>query len=214
MFGFDPKIPYWLEAVFEGLPKADATRWVIESTDAIPVGADLSMCHHELAYWLLAPDSPVGASNSHESVADAIAQMRECHRIALEGGDPDWSAAKSAAWSARSAAWSARSARSAESAAWSAAWSAERSAEGAARSALSAARSAWSAAKSAARAAAGSAARSAAGSAAWQTIASKSIEIFAASPVRTATADEQCEECVRESMIQLSSPVVVEAGDE
>ena len=43
MFAIPERIAYWLETVFEGLPTSDAPQWVIDSTDAIPVGADLSL---------------------------------------------------------------------------------------------------------------------------------------------------------------------------
>ena len=162
-FGFPLRVAYWLEAVFEGLPQGECEQWVIDSAEAIPIGADLSLAHHRLAVWLLGPDSPSSQGNQHETVSRAVAGARALHVRAAnaESVDPDeWSAARSAAMSA------------ARSAARSAAWSAARSAARSARSAESAAESAESAAESAE-----SAARSAE-SAAWKSIAKKSLDIF------------------------------------
>lgn len=156
MFGLPQRVAYWLESVFEGLPSDRCAWWVITSTEAIPVGADLSLCHHELAAWLLGPESPSAAGSQHDLVRAAIEGMRRLHERAAAGEaitGEQWSAALSAAWSA-----------------------------------------ARSAAESAA---------------AWESIAQRSIEIFAAAPVRGLRTDEQCEECVRESMLRLASPVKV-----
>ena len=132
LFGIEPRIGYWLEAVFEGLPKGDCERWVLESTEAIPCGADLSLCHHHLSAWLLGES---GFLKIVDENRDAIEQVRGLHVRAASGEvitADEWSAARSAAESAaRSAAWSAArsAARSAaESAAESAAWSAAESA--------------------------------------------------------------------------------------
>ena len=187
MFGIPQRIGYWLEAVFECLPKEDCAAWVIDSAEAIPVGADLSLAHHELAYWLLGPESPSAEGNNHPTVRDAILRIRNLHDRARRGElveSAAWSAARSAAWSAaQNAAWSA-----ARSAAWTAVWSAAENAE---RSA------AWSAAENAAR------------SASWRSIAAKSIEIFRACPV--AKCDE-CETCVAETMVYLDNNRKVFAG--
>ena len=110
LFGIEPRIGYWLEAVFEGLPKGDCERWVLESTEAIPCGADLSLCHHHLSAWLLGES---GFLKIVDENRDAIEQVRGLHVRAASGEvitADEWSAAMSAA---RSAAWSA-----AESAAW------------------------------------------------------------------------------------------------
>ncbi len=193
LFGIELQVAYWLESVFEALPADKAGQWVIDSTVAIPVGADLSRCHHHLAYWLLGPDSPSGEGNAHKSVATAVAEMRDLHGLAAAGqpvSDGQWSAALAAA------------ARSASESAWSAARS----------SAWSAAESAWSAA-----AAARSAARSSAAvwSSAWESIAEKSIEIFSAAPVREPRDDERCDECVAESLRVLRKQgLVMGASDE
>ena len=175
LFGIPLRIGFWLEAVFEGLPPEDCAQWVIESTAAIPVGADLSRCHHQLAYWLLGPDSPSSEGNAHPLVKGAVSRVRELHGRTMNGKnvtESEWtearSAAYSAAYSARSAAYSAHSAdRSAAHSACSAAYSAERSAD--------------------------SAARSAACSAAWKRIAEKSIEIFRNAPT---TSCGDCSQCV------------------
>ncbi len=163
LFGIEQRIGYWVEAVFEGLPKDRCAAWVLESIEALPVGADLSQCHHHFGVWLLSGES--GLLTFTDSNRAAIEGVCRLHQRVLAGDPPaasEWSSARSAAWSAASAAWSA--ARSAESAAASAAWSAAWAAESAAWSAESAA---WSAAW-------------AAWSAAWVKIAEKSLEIFRA----------------------------------
>ena len=194
LFAIPERIAYWLEAVFEGLSSDQCAAWVIESTAAIPVGADLSLCHHHLAHWLLGTDSPSAAGNEHELVREAVVRVRDLHRRAAAGeliDDEQWPAARSAAESAARPA--ARSA--AESAARYAAESAARSA------ATSAAWSAWSAAESAAWSA--WSARSAARSAAWSEIAARSIEIFAAAPILRES--EPCDECVAETLSHLAT---------
>lgn len=211
MFGIPERVAYWLDAVFEGLPEDMCAAWVIDGTNAIPVGADLSLAHHELAYWLLGPESPSAQGNAHKAVSAEVETVRQLHKRASAGNlvtDSEWSAAESAAqsaelaaaesaeWSAWSAAWSARSAaRSARSAAWSAAESAAESAESAAELAAESARLAELAAELAEQSAAESAEQSAAEQSAWsaesaarynawEQIAEKSIEIFNAAPVR------------------------------
>ncbi|MEM1224574.1 MAG: hypothetical protein AAGJ40_02695 [Planctomycetota bacterium] len=207
MFAIPLRIGYWLEAVFEGLPNGRCADWVMQSTEAIAVGADLSKCHHHLASWLLSSESPSSAGNQHELVRDAVDAVKDLHDRAA-AGEPipakTWSAARSAAWSARSAA---RSAESAESAAWSAARSAAWSARSAARSAESAAESAAWSAESAAWSAE-SAARSAARSAAWIAIAERSIEIFRDAPIVEATPETRCDQCVAEAMATLRPPII------
>jgi hypothetical protein len=183
LFNLPLKVAYWLESVFEGLPKNKCEWWVVEGTDAIAVGADLSLAHHHLAAWLLGDESPSAEGNRHPLVADAVRQVRELHIRAAAGEGFDesaWSAARLAALAAL-AALSARSARSAEAAAESAAWSAEAAAESAA----------WSAE---------AAAESAAESKSWISIAKKSIEIFRASPI---IGGECCRECVSASLEHL-----------
>ena len=184
LFGIERRVGYWLEAVFEGLPQESCAAWVIESTEAIPVGADLSKCHHHLAAWLLGESKLLTITDINR---DAIEQVHRLHLAAANGeplSDEQWSAARSAAESAaaRSAAESA-AARSAARSAWSAArsaWSAARSARSAAWSAAAAESAAvWSAAQSAAWSA--RSARSA--RSAWKDIAAKSVEIFRAAPV-------------------------------
>ncbi len=113
LFGIEQRIGYWLEAVFEGLPKEQCAAWVIESTEAIPCGADLSMCHHHLAAWLLGESGLLTITDANR---EAIERVRLLHVAAINGQPRDESAAAAARSAARSA-WSA-----ARSAAWSAAW--------------------------------------------------------------------------------------------
>ena len=75
----------------------------MEGTGAIPVGADLSLVHHTLAYWLLGPKSPSATGNSHRLVSESVATIRELHLLAIRGDRPDQAAAWSAAESAESA---------------------------------------------------------------------------------------------------------------
>ncbi|MGD9724670.1 MAG: hypothetical protein AB7U76_25825 [Pirellulales bacterium] len=169
LFGIEQRIGYWVEAVFEGLPKDRCAAWVLESIEALPVGADLSLCHHHFGVWLLS--SEAGLLTFTDGNRAAIEGVCRLHQRVLAGDPPaasEWSAAESAAESA------ARSAAARSSAAWSAA-------ESAAWSAWSSAASASAARSSAASA---SAARSAAArsSAAWVKIAEKSLEIFRAAP--------------------------------
>ena len=102
LFGIEQRVGYWLEAVFEGLPKEDCAAWVIESTEAIPVGADLSKCHHHLAAWLLGESGLLTITDINR---DAIEQARRLHLAAANGQSLSaeqwsaaWSAAESAAW--------------------------------------------------------------------------------------------------------------------
>jgi hypothetical protein len=163
-------LPEWLarleDAIFEGLPIAEAQAWPEAFLEAIHPGADLELVRHKLALRRIDRLIALQQSNlgKHREEIDAVIQqtiaalmqVRRCHEAEIGGDTCDvsaaaesaaWSAvaarsaAESAAWSAESAAWSA-----AESAAESAAWSAE-SAESAALAARSAA---WSAAESAA----------------------------------------------------------------
>jgi hypothetical protein len=202
LFGIELRVGYWLEAVFEGLPKELCEWWVIESAKAIPAGADLSLCHHQFSDWLLGESGLLCITDQN---CEAIESVRKLNERAANGevvNSEDWVAAESAAESAARAA--------AEPAAWSA-WSAARSA------AESAAWSAWSSARAAARAAAWSAwsarsaAESAAESAAWEKIANKSLEIFANAPTAE-TSD--CPECVKEGMAVLAVDGVHEFSHE
>lgn len=85
MFNIPIRIAYWLEVVFEGLPKDKCEWWVIEGTNAIPVGADLSKAHHELFYWLLGLDSPSSEGNKNKLVSEQISIIRQLHRQAADG---------------------------------------------------------------------------------------------------------------------------------
>ncbi len=53
MFGIELPVAYFLETIFEGLSPLLAPQWVIDSAEAIPVGADLSKWHHRFGAWLL-----------------------------------------------------------------------------------------------------------------------------------------------------------------
>lgn len=110
LFGIEQRVGYWLEIIFERLPKEDCAAWVLESTEAIPVGADLSRCHHHFCAWLLGPSELLTITDDNR---DAIEAVRVLHQRAASGltvTDEQWSAARSAwaSWSAQAA--SARSA--------------------------------------------------------------------------------------------------------
>lgn len=181
LFAIPQRIGWSLEAVFEGLPADRCDWWVIAATEAIPVGADLSLAYHRLAAWLLGPDSPSAVGNAHPHDAAAIAEVRNLH-IAAASGETITAEQWSAVRSAQAASWS-----------WSAWWSADSSAESAAAALRSAARSAaWSA---------DSSGWAAAAAAAFEKIAAKSIEIFQSCPI---VEGVECAECVSATMAHLN----------
>ena len=127
------------DRIFEGMANGSASTWPGRFLSVIPVGADLSGV---LPRFLLAIQERRYTAldkNGLALVGEAMQQVIAVLRAWAQTGQPDASAAESAARSAESAAASA--ARSARSAARSAG-SAARSAESAARSAASAAESA------------------------------------------------------------------------
>ena len=198
MFNIPVRIAYWLEAVFENLPEDQCEWWVIEGTNAIPVGADLSKAHHELGYWMLGPDSPSAKGNQNKAVAKSISKIRTLHRQSADGATitkEQWSAAYLAADSV--------SLLEADSAACLAARSAANSVCSAAEStADSAAESAHSAVDSAA----GSVSMESAWSNAWKEIADKSIEIFQSCPLIEC---DKCEGLAQMTMASIDEPLIV-----
>ncbi|MEM6655862.1 MAG: hypothetical protein AAF596_08680, partial [Planctomycetota bacterium] len=95
LLGIPQRVAHWLEAVFEGLPEDESRAWVVESAEAIAVGADLSLSHHHLAAWLLSNESPSAAGNGHAAVVDVIREVRRLHLFAAAGGSvtaEQWSA--------------------------------------------------------------------------------------------------------------------------
>jgi len=180
------------DGIFEGLPEEDAKKWPLKFSEAINVGADLSLVWPKFAKYILVDerDGVIKFANGRQDVIEAIKKTAEVWDGIIEGKSYQEmkSAAESIVDSARSAAWSARSAAwSAAWSAWSAAWSARSaawSAWSAAESAWPAAESAWSAAESAARSArsaawsAAESAWSAAESAAYQRMAEKLLELL------------------------------------
>jgi len=145
----DMSLPSWLiylaEKIYEGLPNNEYLDFPVKLLKSIPIDIDITSVRHAMAISRL---NGLINSDNGEDVNDSIRNVISCHESPQNS---DWSAARSAAWSAESAAWSAESAArsaawSTESAAESAAWSAESAAWSAAWSAESAARSAaWSA---------------------------------------------------------------------
>ncbi|MHB1950076.1 MAG: hypothetical protein ACYCQK_01225, partial [Acidiferrobacteraceae bacterium] len=181
LFGIEQSIGYWLEMVFERLPHEDCAQWVLDSAQAIPVGADMSRCRYALCAWLLGESELLPPS---EREKDHVRNVLVLHERAVRGDiapEAEWAAAEAARAgdaAARSAAewtaaWAAAAAAEAAQApaAWAAAWAAR--AVGAAQ-----APAAWAAAWAARAVGA-----EAAAAAAWRKIAAKSLEIFAAAPV-------------------------------
>ena len=146
-------LPEWLaileDTLFENMSVEKSKTWPRDVIEAIKPGAKIEKVKWQFCAFILNEniDRALSLKISDElkdQVVKAIRQVLSVHNNAIETGNWDASAARSAAKSAWSAAWSAESAAwSAESGARSAAWSAESAAWSAARSA------AWSAAKSA-----------------------------------------------------------------
>ncbi len=185
-------IPEWLaqleDRIFEGLDNGDAKKFAVDFLISIPVGANLEPIKWKFCAFILKEniERVLNLTLDNKLKREVIEAIQKClavHEDAIQSGQWDESAARSAANAAIAAASAARSAASAASAAASAAsaaWSAERSAASAAIAAASAARSAASAAASAA---------SAAWSAAWSAAsAARSAAIAAASAASAASA--------------------------
>lgn len=209
LFGIPIKVAYWLEVVFEGLPLESAKRWVTDSIESIPVGADLSMAHHHLAVWLQSGES--GLFKTRE-VNHRVADL---HRRSLDGDEPlreEWDSARWAAIRSADSAllYEGSFGSSIRSAVWSAVlsavWSAENCSDDAvAKSVKYAAYASVFAKESTAVFAKES---TVAKSVTWARIAEKSIKIFSASPVRDC---EECSSCIAETREFLSQPVVVDS---
>ena len=160
-------LPEWLarlhDTIYEGLEVKDSKWFSKEWVRAVPVGVNLDIIKWKFCVFILKENIERVLlldidEKLKKQIVDAIKQCLDVQEKAIETGNWDGSAARSAvrsAWSAESAAWSARSAarsagesaRSAARSARSAAWSAARSARSAA---WSAGESAWSVARSAA----------------------------------------------------------------
>ena len=120
--GIEQQIGYWLESVFEGLPVEDCAKWVIDSAKAIPVGADLSGCHHQLGVWIPAESGLLTFTDGNRK---AIERVRRLHERAVAGDMPteeEWLAAVTEAAEAEAEAEA--GARAAASAAEAEAWQA------------------------------------------------------------------------------------------
>ena len=107
-------LPEWLarleDTIFEGLPNAVAKEFPAKFLEAIPVGVDLEPVKWRLALVLLAENAErvKGLEITDElkkQVLDAIEQVAEVNRKAIEYGEWNESAAESAARSAWSAAY-------------------------------------------------------------------------------------------------------------
>jgi hypothetical protein len=113
-------IPEWLarleDTIFEGLPVAEAKKWPLRFSQAVPVGADLGPVKYKFCAFILSQniDRVLAldiADSLKEQVVSAIRGVLTLHENAIKTGVWD----ESAAWSAWSAAESAaRSAWSAE----------------------------------------------------------------------------------------------------
>ncbi|MHB1950140.1 MAG: hypothetical protein ACYCQK_01545 [Acidiferrobacteraceae bacterium] len=134
LFGIEQSIGYWLEMVFERLPHEDCAQWVLDSAQAIPVGADMSRCRYHLCAWLLGESELLPPS---ERAKDHVRGVRVLHGRAArgdmptqaawaaaeaaagaEGGGAAWAAAEAAAWAAAEAAAHAAAEAATRAAAW------------------------------------------------------------------------------------------------
>src|SRR5579863_1438147 len=127
--------PEWLarlaDAIFEGLPRAEAPQFGADLLEAVPVGKDLGPVRWQLAIARYERQLAALATNAEPYAAEVRAALTGMitYCQAQLGGiatEIQRSAAESAAWSAARSAWSAESAARS---AWSAARSAARSAE-------------------------------------------------------------------------------------
>ena len=119
--------PEWLmrlqDTLFENLPEKESKEFPVKFYQAMPVGVDLEPVKWRFCAFILKENIERVLAldideKLKEQVVDAVRGVLVLHEKAIENGNWDESAAKSAAWSAKSAAKSA--AWSAESAAWSA----------------------------------------------------------------------------------------------
>lgn len=84
-FGLPRRIQFWIEALYHGLREVSANQMAVDLFKSIPVGGDLSLSHHCLAFWLLGPESPCGNQNQEEPVRGAIGDMRAIHGQIMRG---------------------------------------------------------------------------------------------------------------------------------
>lgn len=85
LFGFPLPVTHWLDRTFESQAEFLAGWWATESVAAIPVGADLTPCCHELLAWLLGPDSPFAEGNQNTLCRSAVITARKLNLRAVEG---------------------------------------------------------------------------------------------------------------------------------
>ena len=102
LFGIEQRVGYWLEAVFEGLPKKDCAAWVLNGTESIPVGADLSRCHHQFGAWILGESGLLTITEANRKAIEGVRLLHERATAGLVVSQKEWESARSAA---RSAAW-------------------------------------------------------------------------------------------------------------
>jgi hypothetical protein len=169
-------LPEWLahlqDAIFEGLPRAEAKAFPLQFLEAIPVGVDLEPVYHQLAILRLST-LLVDLDDNHVQAKDITNQVIEYHRAALKGAlsNEELEGLRAAAEATAEAA--SRSdtgyvtSYATEAAAGAAARSAEATAEAASRSAEATAEAAAGAAARSARAAAAVVTWAAAGAHAW-----------------------------------------------
>jgi hypothetical protein len=81
-------LPEWLahlqDAIFEGLPRAEAKAFPLQFLEAIPVGVDLEPVYHQLAILRLST-LLVDLDDNHVQAKDITNQVIEYHRAALKG---------------------------------------------------------------------------------------------------------------------------------
>lgn len=125
MLGVPEQVAHLIDAIFEGLPNADAMAWPERVVSAIVPDADHSLAWSRFAVRLLVdPDFGVIHTTDKADVRAAIEGVARCYRRRINGDEPteaEWNAAGNAAraaWAAREA-WAAGAARAAR-AAWAA----------------------------------------------------------------------------------------------
>lgn len=86
-FGIESRITHWMARLFDRLRPGKFEDWAIDSLDAIPVGADLSKCHHRLFSWLFSEEFMPMPANKHEQHVRCAAEL---HAKAVDGLEPSW----------------------------------------------------------------------------------------------------------------------------
>ena len=120
--GVPVHLMYLEDAIFEGLPEADALKWPTRFLKAIQPGADLSLVWPRFAVWMLT-DAKCGVirfAGNYADVRQSIERVSALWRRVIDGESVESlsgefaaaaAAAAAARWSADAARWSAVAAR-------------------------------------------------------------------------------------------------------